>query len=214
LVLLPKAEVALEPKDFRPISLIHSFGKLFTKVLALRLGNYIDGLVASAQSAFIKKRCIQDNYVYVRGLARHYHKTKTPACLIKLDISKAFDTISWEYLIEMLVQRGFSNRWSDWLSAIFRSSSSIVLLNGCPGPKIDHLRGLRQGDPLSPYLFILAMDVLNWIFDIATEDGFLSPLKGHQAKLRLSLYADDAMIFTNPKKRRYYLYYADHGSFW
>jgi hypothetical protein len=143
LVLLPKVEVALEPKDFRPISLIHSFGKLFTKVLALRLGNYIDGLVVSAQSAFIKKRCIQDNYVYVWGLARHYHKTKTPACLIKLDISKAFDTVSWEYLIEMLVQRGFSNRWSDWLSAIFISSSSTVLLNGCPGPKIDHLRGLR-----------------------------------------------------------------------
>jgi hypothetical protein len=143
LVLLPKAEVALEPKDFRPISLIHSFGKLFTKVLALRLGNYIDGLVASAQSAFIKKRCIQDNYVYVRGLATHYHKIKTPACLIKLDISKAFNTVSWEYLIEMLVQRGFSNRWSDWLSAIFISSSSIVLPNGCPGPKIDHLRGLR-----------------------------------------------------------------------
>lgn len=71
LVLLPKADVASEPKDFRPISLIHSFAKLFTKVLAIRLANYIDGLIAPAQSAFIKKRCIQDNYVYVRGLARH-----------------------------------------------------------------------------------------------------------------------------------------------
>jgi len=95
LVLLPKADVASEPKDFRMISLIHSFAKLFTKVLAGRLAHYIDGLISPAQSTFINKQCIQDNYVYVCGLARHYHRTKTPACLIKLDISKAFDSVSY-----------------------------------------------------------------------------------------------------------------------
>lgn len=130
----------------------------------------------------------------------HYHRTKTPACLIKLDISKVFNTVSWEYLLEMLVQRGFSNRWTGWLAALSRSSSCVVMLNGSPGPKISHLRGLRQGDPLSPYLFILAMDVLNRIFDIATEEGRQTPLRGRQAKMRLSLYADDAVIFTNPKR--------------
>jgi hypothetical protein len=136
----------------------------------------------------------------VRGLARHYHRTKTLACLFKLYISKAFDTVSWEYLLEMLSHRGFSSRWTDWLAKILSSSSSVVLLKGGPGQPIKHHRGLRQGDPLSPYLFILAMDVLNQIFDIATEDAFLSPLKGRQARLRLSLYADDAVIFTNPKR--------------
>jgi hypothetical protein len=77
-VLVPKVEVATEPKDFRPISLIHSFAKLVTKVLATRLSSYIDKLIATSQSAFIKGRCIQDNFVYVRGLARHYHKNKNP----------------------------------------------------------------------------------------------------------------------------------------
>jgi hypothetical protein len=62
------------------------------------------------------------------------------------------------------------------------------------------LRGLRQGDPMSPYLFILAIDVLNNIFDVATQQGFLSKLKGRHASLRISMYADDAVIFTNPKK--------------
>jgi hypothetical protein len=73
-VLIPKVEVAAEPKDFRPTSLIHSFAKLVTKVLAVRLSTYINKLIAASQSAFIKGRCIQDNFVYVRrGLARHYH---------------------------------------------------------------------------------------------------------------------------------------------
>jgi len=138
--------------------------------------------------------------MYVRGLARHYHQTKTPACLIKLDITKAFDSVSWEYLIELLGVRGFPTKWLNWLAIILRSSSSAYLLNGCPGDSIKHHRGLRQGDPLSPYLFILAIDVLNAIFDLATEHGFLSKLKGRQAQLRISMYADDAVIFSNPKQ--------------
>lgn len=97
--MIPKVEVAAEPKDFRPISLIHSFAKLVTKVLAIQLSSYIDKLISVSQSAFIKGRCIQDNFVYVRGLARHYHRNKTPVCLMKLDISKAFDTVSWQYLL-------------------------------------------------------------------------------------------------------------------
>ena len=66
------------------------------------------------------------------------------------------------------------------------------------GPEIKHERGLRQGDPLSPYLFILAIDSLQRILELATEGGHLSPLRGRHAKLRVSLYADDAAIFINP----------------
>jgi hypothetical protein len=117
---------------------------------------------------------------------------------MKLDISKAFDTVSWEYLLEMLSHRGFSTRWTKWLTAFLGFSSSRVMLNGNTGPKLMHARGLRQGNPPSPYLFILAMDVLSRFFDIATEEGHLTPLKGWQARLRLSLYADGGMIFTNP----------------
>jgi hypothetical protein len=80
LTLLPKKEVAEFPRDFRPISLIHSVAKLFTKVLAGRLSRYIDRLVPQAQSAFIKRQCIQDNFLYVRNLARAYHRKKLQRC--------------------------------------------------------------------------------------------------------------------------------------
>jgi hypothetical protein len=72
-VMIPKVEIALEPKDFRPISLIHSFAKILTKVLANRLAVHIDKLISTSQSAFIKRRCIQENFMYVRGLVRQYH---------------------------------------------------------------------------------------------------------------------------------------------
>lgn len=91
-----------------------------------------------------------------------------------------------KYLLELLEARGFSSRWRDWISLILASSSSMVLMNGILGPKFHHERGLRQGDPLSPYLFILAIDTIQRIFEAATEEGNLSPRRGGQAKLRLS----------------------------
>jgi hypothetical protein len=131
--LLPKSEMAKRPSEFRPISLIHSFAKLVSKVLALRLAPHIDGLVSNAQSAFIKRRCIHDNYLYVHNLARAYH-CKNPTLLMKLDISKAFDSVSWEYMVEQMQHRGFPSRWRNWLCLLFSSSSSSVRLNGVRGP--------------------------------------------------------------------------------
>lgn len=176
-VLLPKNEAPTSVKEFRPISLIHSFAKLITKILVIRLSKHIDSLISISQSAFIKRRCIQDNFLYVRNLARAYHRTRTPALLFKLDINKAFDTVSWKYILDLLTQRGFGTRWRNWITKILASSSSSVLLNGIPGPSIAHKRGLRQGDPLSPYLFILAIDVMQRLLDMATEDGELTPMR-------------------------------------
>lgn len=186
---------------YRPISLIHGIAKIIAKVLSLRLAPHMDALVSNAQSAFIKKRSIHDNFMYVRNFARRLHKCKTPALLFKLDIKKEFDSVKWEFILDLLQRKGFPSKFREWVAALLCSSSSRFLLNGLPGPPIKHGSGFRQGDPLSPLLFVLAIDPLHQILDLATRKGILHNIRGRGAMLRTSLYADDATVFMAPIKR-------------
>jgi hypothetical protein len=119
---------------------------------------------------------------------------------LKLDIAKAFDSVRWDFLLEVLQQFGFGNKWRSWISTLLSTSSTATLINGARGRWFNHYRGLRQGDPLSPMLFILAMEPLQRLFDQAASDGLLSPICSSAAKLRVSLYADDAAVFVQPTK--------------
>ena len=138
--------------DFRPISLIHSFAKLFTKVLACRLAPQMGRLVQPNQSAFLRGRLIHENFKAVQLTAKVLHQKKKPAALLKIGISKAFDTVNWRFLIDLLQHMGFSRRWQNWISLILSTASTKIIVNGSLGRRICHARGLRQCDPLSPVL--------------------------------------------------------------
>jgi mannosylglycoprotein endo-beta-mannosidase len=201
IILIPKKDGAEDISDFRPIGLIHAVVKIITKTLSLRLAPFMNIISSPCQSAFIKRRSIHDNFLYVRNLTRRFHKTKTPSLLIKLDISKAFNSVRWDYLLSVLERRGFPARWRDCIASLLTSSTSHVILNGSPLDQIQHGRGLRQGDPLSPLLFILVIDPLHRILQVATERGLLSKLNGCAARFWVSMYADDAVIFLKPTTR-------------
>lgn len=132
ITLIPE-EVAEQVKDFQPISLVHSFAKLVTKLLANRLAGCLQEMVSPNQSACIKGRFIQDNFVFVQQAARFLHQQKQPRLLLKLDISKAFDSVAWPFLIEVLKHLGFGQIWRDIISRLLASSSTQMLLNGIPG---------------------------------------------------------------------------------
>jgi hypothetical protein len=128
------------------------------------------------------------------------HRQKVPSLFLKLDISKAFDSVSWAFLLEVLNQLGFGNTWCNLVSNLLTMSTTRVLLNSEPRETIKHQRGLRQGNPLSPMLFIIVMDVLNNLFVKASEVGLLQPLSNRTAGQRLSLYVDDVALFIKPSE--------------
>jgi hypothetical protein len=113
----------------------------------------MDELVSNAQSAFIKKRSIHDNFLYVKNLATRFHKNKTPALLFKLDIRKAFDSIRWGYLFDLLEKRGFPARFRNWIVALLNTASSRVLLNGVAGCPFAMGGGYVKETP-SPHFFL------------------------------------------------------------
>ena len=155
-------------------------------------------LVARNQNAFIRDRSIHDNYKYIQRATVLIRKRKTPMLLLKLDISKAFDTLSWPFLLELLQAWGFGPKWRRWISTLMGTASSRIILNGQQGTSIRHLRGVRQGDSLSPLLFIISMDVLHRLFLKASHDGVLCKMEPSEIRYQCSLYADDVILFIRP----------------
>uniref|UniRef100_A0A8R7V443 Reverse transcriptase domain-containing protein n=2 Tax=Triticum urartu TaxID=4572 RepID=A0A8R7V443_TRIUA len=134
----------------------------------------------------------------VQGTVRRLHALRNPTVLLKPDISKAFDSVQWPFLIEVLHIMGFSTRWIGWICGLLTMSSTRIMLNGVPGKPIYNQCGLQQGNPLSPMLFILIMEPLQRLFHAASESGLLAPLAANGLKNRLSIFADDVIIFLKP----------------
>lgn len=138
--------------------------------------------------------------MFVQEVILDLHKRKIPGLFIKLDIFKAFDSVNWPYLLHIMQHLGFGQRWRNRISNLWGTTSSTFLLNGQPGKKLSHCMGVRQGDPLSPVLFLLALEPLHRLFKLAQELGGLERLSKGCEAFRVSLYADDAAVFIQPSE--------------
>jgi hypothetical protein len=194
----PKRPDALNVGDFRPISLVHSFAKLFSKLIANRLRGKLGELVSTNQSAFVRGRNLHDNFMLVRQVVRKILARRESGVFLKLDISRAFDSLSWAFLFEVLRRMGFGVLFCKWISLLLSTASTQILVNGIPGRQIRYVRGLRQGDPTSPQLFVMVMEVLTMLVVRATEEGLLAPIVRCAPKQRISIYADDVALFLKP----------------
>jgi hypothetical protein len=138
ITLILKKGDAIHAEDFMPVSLIYSFVKLKMKIVANKLNARLDSLVPKNQSDFIKGRFIQGNFMLVQQIAKYLHTQKQPRSLLRLDITKVFDSVSWTFLMEMLEKLGFGRIWRDVMSGMLTTSSTQVLLNGVPAQSITH----------------------------------------------------------------------------
>jgi hypothetical protein len=193
--LIPKVNSPFSLGDFRPISLLGSLYKLIAKVLASRLAKVMNTLIAPTQSAFIKGRNLVDGVLVTNELVDLARRQRRQCLIFKVDFEKAYDSVDWGYLEYMLWRFGFCEVWIGWIRACVFGGNLSVLVNGSPTREIQIQRGLKQGDPLAPFLFLLVAEGFGGAMKRAGDLGMFKGFNiGGDGPLISHLqYADDTL---------------------
>ncbi|XP_073119607.1 uncharacterized protein [Henckelia pumila] len=202
IVLIPKKNRPEYPSDLRPISLCNVIYKLVAKVIANRLKGVLNSIISHSQSAFIPGRHITDNVLIAFEIG-HYLKRKSQGkrgvAALKLDMSKAFDRVEWPFLKHMLLRLGFHSQWVELVMKCVSSVRYTVVHNGHEVGPIIPQRGLFQGDPLSPYLFLICMEGLSSLLQAESRRGSIHGIQVARNAPKIShlFFADDSYLFFN-----------------
>eukprot|EP00253_Pinus_taeda_P034089 PITA_34089 len=175
--LIPKQENALTPNKFRPIELCNVVYNIISKVVANRLKPLLPTLVFGEQSGYVEGRQILNNIIQAQEVVHSLTSNRKAGMIIQLDIAKAYDKLNWTYIRRVLIAFGFDHNWVRWFMALVTSSSFSILVNYSPFEICIPSRGLRQGDPLYPFLFILMMEGLGRSIKQAKAKGKIKGLQ-------------------------------------
>jgi retron-type reverse transcriptase len=196
ITLISKVPTPESINDYRPITLLNCVLKIITKLLADRLQKVVLRIVHKNQYGFLKGRNIQDCLAWAFEFIHQCTASNQEIMLLKLDFAKAFDTIDHSAMLSIMKQMGFDRKWLKWIQLIFSSGKSAILLNGVPGRQFFCKRGVRQGDPLSPLIFVLAANLLQSVINKAFREGLLKApfTPDYGMDYPIVQYANDTLI--------------------
>jgi hypothetical protein len=159
----------------------------------------MDSIVAKNQSAFIKGRSLVDGVVVVNEVVDLAKRSRKECVIFKVDFAKAYDSVSWNFLDYMLQRFGFGIKWRAWMKACVCNGNLSVLVNGSPTEQVSINRGLKQGDPLAPFLFLLVVEGLRSLMHKAVSMGYFRGFKiDSEMTISHLQYADDTLLIGEP----------------
>lgn len=197
LVLIPKKTNASLTTDFRPISCLNTVYKVISKLLASRLQQILPLIISKAQSAFLLGRLLAENVLLATDLVNGYNsQTISPRGMLKVDLRKAFDCVRWDFILASLRALAIPERYIRLIEECLSTASFSVSVNGVSGGFFKSTKGIRQGDPLSPYLFVLAMECLSRLLLSGYDAGYIGyHPRTEDLKISHLMFADDVMVF-------------------
>lgn len=195
--LIPKSDNSRSLGDFKPISLVGYLYKIVSKLLSLRLKKVLSEIIDSRQSTFLEGRGLLDNVLVANEVLEEAKRAKKSCIFFKVDYEKAYDLVKWEFIYYMLGRLGFCDKWIPWIRSCLESASKSVLVNGSPTKEFSPSKGLRQGDPLAPFLFLIVAEGLAGVSRNAESLGMIDSLEVGGKKVRVNMlqYADDTLFF-------------------
>ena len=206
ITLIPKVKSPKFVIEFRPIALCNIIYKLVSKVLANRLKKVLPHIISEYQSAFQSDKAIFDNILVAFETLHHMKRKKIGKMgymALKLDMSKAYDRLEWVFLQRIMEKMGFHSTWIDWILECLKSVTYLILVNGESKGHIIPTRGIHQGDPLSPYLFLLCSEGLNGLIEHVVDRKHIEgvSLCRNGPKISHLFFVDDSLLFCRARMR-------------
>lgn len=196
IALIPKMSNPQGLNEFCPIFLVGSVYRILENLLLEIFKKMIGSLVSPCQSTFIQGKYMLDRVLVMNKLVDLAKRKKNDYLVFKVDFEKAYSCVVWDYLRDFMGRMGFTHRWISWMEACVYSSSLSIMVYGSPTKDFQVKRGLHQGDPLSPFMFLFVDEGLTSLMHNMLQLELLQPFKAsYKVNLNLLQFVDDAIIF-------------------